>query len=172
MGKFTRAPLYLGLFVMTIAVVVSAVKVGNNRTSENVKAGTANSALSLNFSSPDIISLAVSSDQIVAGIDAMIKFDKDKVVIMPSSLKGTGTFVTSGGKVDESQNVFSFSAVSNQGVKAGMVASFQVKSKNDSNVATSLQLDVSGGKTAVLSKTTGENISVSTTDVKFTLPAK
>ena len=107
MKSVTKLPLYIGLFVMTIAVVVSAVKLSDNRSSERVKAGTANSSLSLNFSSPDIVSLAVTSDQVVAGLDAAIKFDDDKITILPSSLKGERTFITSGGRVDDGNNLFS-----------------------------------------------------------------
>ncbi len=84
MHKVTKLPLYLGISVLVISVLFSVVKLGEqvSISSSSVKATSATANLSLSFISPDKISLMLNADKPVAGIDAVISFDKNKIAVL------------------------------------------------------------------------------------------
>lgn len=152
----------MGLSVFVLAVLVSAVKVGERGiiTSQQSQATAKKATLTLRFSSPDFISVTLNSDKEVAGVDVALNYDKDKLSILPSTLTGGPAFVTTGGNIEESIGEFSFSALAKEkSVTSGIVATFNISAKNKSEkIDTTLQFIKGKGKTAVIDKTTGENI--------------
>lgn len=165
MNKFAKLPLYLGLTVFVFTVLFSAARLsgGGSVINQQSKATVNGAVLTARYSPTGIISLTVNSNTPIAGVDAVFKYEKNKIGILPSSLAGSPEFTTTGGEVDEGQSTFSFTALANQGssVSSGIVATFGVK-------ATGLQsgavLQFVPGKSSVIEKGSGRNILVSTTD--------
>lgn len=168
-----RLPLYMGLAVFVISVLFSVVKLGEqvSTSSNSVKATSATANLSLSFVSPNKISLMLTADKPVAGIDAVISFDKNKITVLPSTLKGSNVFTTSGGVVDNNEGNLSFAAIaSKSGVNSGIVATFNISPKPGMNVEkTSLILLTGLNKTSVLEKDTGEKMFLKVANVEFNL---
>lgn len=152
----------MGLSVFVMAVIVSAIKVGERGviTSQTSQAARTNAVLTMRFVSPDLVSVILNAEKEIAGADVVINYDKDKISILPSTLVQGPAFVTTGGNIEESAGVFSFSAVAREkGVISGIVATFHISAKNTSEkVNTTLQFIKGEGKTAVIDKTTGENV--------------
>lgn len=160
MKILTKIPLYLGLSMFVLAIVVSAIKLGerNSQNSLQSRASSTNSTLTLRYSAPDLVSITLSAAHDVAGVDAVIEFDKDKIIVMPSTLVGGPKFLTTGGLTDESLGTFSFSALAKeQNIQAGIVATFTIAPKNAEKIDTVLKFVKGEGKTAVIDRTTGEN---------------
>lgn len=157
-----KLPLYLGLSVFVLTVLVSAIKVGERGgiVPNQSQATIAKAILTLRFSSPDFISVTLNSDKEVAGVDVTLNYDKDKLSILPSTLTGGPAFVTTGGNIEEATGEFSFSALAKEkSVTSGIVATFNISAKNKSEkIDATLQFIKGEGKTAVIDKTTGENI--------------
>lgn len=172
--KFTvKLPLYLGLAVFVVAVIISAVKVGNQQAFTNLgsRANVAGAALILKYTAPNLVSVVITSDRQVSGSDVTVKFNNDKIVVLPSSLTAGVDFVTSGGNVEKEGNTFTFSALSkSESVKSGIVATFTVVPKEAQ--AANADLQFVGNATTVIDKTTQQNILSQTQGVKFTVSAK
>lgn len=162
MRILTKLPLYLGLSIFVLAVLVSAVKVGERGgiVPNQSQATVAKATLTLRFTSPDLVSITLNSEKEVAGVDVEIKYEKDKLSILPSTLTGGPTFVTTGGNLEESAGTFSFSALAKEkSLTSGIVATFNIGPVNQSkSLDTTLQFNKGEGKTAVIDKVTGENI--------------
>lgn len=171
MKPFSKIPLYLGLSVLVISILFSAVRLGQNKSVADIKsrAGAPKASLSLQFSAPDAVSVSVISEKEIAGIDAVITFNKDNVVILPSTLTASSSFVTSGGEVDEEAGTFSFSALARGSVTAAVVATFNVETKGRESVTANLQFATGEGKSAVIEKATGGNILSQGSGATFTL---
>lgn len=171
MKAFSKIPLYLGLSVLVISILFSVAKLGNKNSIADLKskAATDGASLSLSFSSPDIVSVALTSDKEVAGVDAVITFNKDAITILPSTLAAGKSFVTSGGEVNEESSTFSFSALAQAAVTSGIVATFHVQAKGTESVAANLQFAGGAEKTAVIEKATGGNILSQSTGTTFTV---
>lgn len=172
MKSIAKLPLYLGIAVFVISVLFSAIKVGERGilTSQGVKATIPKASLSLNFSSPNMISVLLNAEKEVAGIDAVIKFESGKINILPSTLQAGNSFITSGGTVDRSQGTFSFSALAKSPVSTGIVANFKiVPSKNLDKVQSELKFVEGTDGTAVIDKSTSQNVLYETSGVKFSL---
>jgi len=176
MKSYSKLPLYLGLFVLVLSVLVSAVKVGEKQmiASQGARAKAGGASLSLNFSAPDLVGISLVSDKIIAGVDIVIKFDKNKVNILPSTLSGGSSFITSGGIIDEESGTFSFSALAKEEkLISPIVATFHVVPLVKSgSVESDMEFVDDEGKTQVLEKSTVSNILGTTTGVKFNLSAK
>ena len=170
MKFYTKIPLYFGLFVLVGSVLTSAIAVSERKTLTylRTKAAANEAQLALNFSPPNLVSVYLTGIAQISGIDVTIKFDKTKIVILPSSLTAGTNFITSGGIVDEEGSIFSFSALPNKSVNNGVVASFTLQPVGGKNRETSLQFVPESAKTAVFEKTTGNNILTKATGVKFT----
>lgn len=156
-----------------ISVLFSVVKLGEqvSISSQSVKATSSTATLTLRFIKPDKISLFLNADKPVAGIDAVIGFDKSKISVLPSTLKGSNVFTASGGIVDDQEGSLSFAAIANKpAVTTGIVATFILNSKkgvSSGKAAVSLLTGVN--QTAVLEKSTGEKMLLKATNVEFNL---
>lgn len=172
MKSVVKLPLYLGFFVLVFAVILSAVKIGEKGsvTQQLTRATTGKASLALKFSSPNQVTIVLTSDKEVAGIDVALKYEKDKIKILPSTLSGSPKFTTTGGLLDEEKSVFSFSALAKEPVTSSLVASFQVRPKEGTEISeTSLQFVTGEGESAVIEKSSTGNILSTAQGVKFTL---
>lgn len=173
MHKVKKLPLYLGLSVLIISVLFSVVKLGEqvSISSNSVKATMAVANLKLSFISPDTISLTLTSDKPVAGIDAVISFDKNMVTVLPSTLKGSNVFTASGGVVDGNGGNLSFAAIANKpAVTTGIVAVFKISPKpGKAGGKTAFSLLTGLNQTAVLEKDTGEKMLLKVQNAEFNL---
>lgn len=170
MKSVAKLPLYLGLGVLVVAVIMSAVKLGNKQafTNLNSRANVAGATLILKYTAPNLVSVLLTSEKQVSGVDVVVKYNGDKTTVLPSSLSAGTGFVTTGGVVDEGVNTFSFSALSKKvPVTNGVVATFALTPKgNISSAQADVQFVETG--TMVVSKDLGQNILSQTQGVKFT----
>lgn len=173
MKIFKRLPLYLGLSMFVLSVLVSAVKIGEvkNLTYNRSRASVAGANLTMRFLLPDLVNVSLTSDKAVSGTDIVITFDREKIEILSSTLISGPAFITTGGVVDEENSTFSFSALPKTGdVRAGLIASFQVVPKDTSSeVSTGLEFLTGQGNTVVLEKDSGNNILTTAEGVTFNL---
>lgn len=177
MRHFTRLPLYMGLSLLVLAILLTVIKIGEKGSIDTRKilAIPAASRLSLKFSPPDLISVLVVSDFPIAGTDIVLKFDGNNIAILPSTLTSGPSFVTSGGIIDTNTNesTFSFSGLTTKEVTNGIVASFNISPVNKSvGTETAVAFVEGEGKTVIIDKTSGANLGVSTSDLKFTINPK
>jgi len=174
MKDFTKLPLYLGLAVLVFSVLISVIKVGNQQafTSGKTKANVAGATLVLKYTAPDVVSVILTSDKEVSGVDVSVKYNGNQINILPSSLTPGPLFITSGGTATDKSNVFAFSAIAkNTPVTAAVVANFTVVPKEGLNTANGdIQFDSVG--TAVVAKNSRQNILSNTQGVKFTIYSK
>lgn len=168
----------MGLFVFVGAVLLSAVKVGSEKSALLVNrsnAAQSGAKLSLTFTKPNTISVILNSDSTVGGIDVVVKYDKSKLSILPSTLRAVSdSFITTGGILDSNNGTFKFSALTKSDIKDGIVANFDVvPSANQKEVNTQLQLASSGsGGSDVIDKATTQNILNSVNGVEISATAK
>lgn len=176
MKSRVKLPLYLGLSVLVFSVIMSAIKIGSRGdfTSQRTKASSDMAILTLKFTQPDIVSLILTSEKEIKGIDAVLQYNKDQITILPSSLKAGANFVTTGGIADDKTGTFSFSGISTKpSVSTGIVASFTVSPKGDRKSAEgSIQFGQGQLSSSVIDNITGLNILGETQGVKFTLSTK
>ena len=175
MKIFSRLPLYLGLGVLVLAVLVSTKKISDQRSLSNAPKASQNGAvLTIKDDGDGKVSVLLTSDKEVAGIDAVIKFDNSKVKILPSTLDGGISFITSGGVVDDAMGTFSFTAFvkNEESIKSAIVASFKVESINEGSGETELMFETGEEKTVVIDKTTGEDILTNQQGIKLNLIGK
>lgn len=174
MKSFAKLPLYLGLAVLVFSVLISVIKIGNQQafTSQRTRANVSGASLVLKYTAPDLVSIILTSDKEVSGVDITVKFNGDKIKILPSSLTSGPLFITSGGTVNDKSNVFAFSAITkNTPVAAAVVATFNVLPKEGLNTAEAdIQFENVG--TTVIAKDSGQNILTNTQGVKFTVSSK
>jgi hypothetical protein len=173
MERFKRIPFYTGVAALVLAVLVTSVQIGTKGqlTQTETNATQSQAVLSFQFTNPDIITLLVSSDVPVAGIDVVIGFEKEKVQILPSTLTAGPHFTATGAVVSADGSTFSFSAIPQEGETAsGIVAQFHVAPKV-SGASTSSALSILKGTdlSAVLEKSTLTNILSDSLPFSFTL---
>lgn len=171
----TKLPLYLGLGVFILSVIISGMKVGGEQLAYmtgKTSASTATASLTLRYSSPDLVSVSLDSQKDVAGVDAVLKYDKEAMSILPSTLAGGPQFITSGGVIDESKNTFSFNGLAKSPVSTGIVATFKIIQVNGVDRDIKMDFVVGTNGSAVIEKISGENILNSTSGVKFTVSSK
>lgn len=173
MKKITRLPLYLGLGIFVVTVLLSAVKLGEKKsiTATKSRAGSSISSLNMRFVAPDMINVSFVSEKPVSGIDAVMEYEKDKISILPSTLSSGQSFITTGGTVNEEAGTFSFSALSKEaGVKAGMVGTFKVARKDPAvTTATRLKFKIGEEDSKVIEEATGNDILGDAEGVEFSL---
>lgn len=175
MKNISRLPLYLGLSVLVFTILVSSVKIGQkvNLTRQDSLASVSAADLSLQFATPDKVSVLINSPIDVAGIDIVLKYDKDKFTILPSTLSSGDQFMTTGGKLDKEKGTFSFSAIAKSGIKNTIVATFSVRSLTPKiNTIGGLIYVTGPGKTSVLEKKNRQNILGKATGVNITIPSQ
>lgn len=173
MKIFTKLPLYLGLGVLVLAILISTRMVSEQRSlSNNPKASLTGAVLTMNQDGRGTVSVSLVSEKDVAGIDVVVKFDKTKIKILPSTLTSGSSFITSGGVVDDNADTFSFSAlVKGDNVKSGIAGTFKVESIA-LNTESNLDFVTGEGKTAVIEKESGADILNNAVGTKLNLTAK
>jgi hypothetical protein len=173
MGGLRKVPLYLGLSVFVLTVLVSVVKVGENMSfsSQVIKATSSAATVSMTFSRPDLVGVSVSADKPFSGADIIINFDPSVLTILPSTLKGINNFTTSGGTLDSRAGTFSFAVIgSNASAKSAIVATFNVKFQNSINSTDTVMSFIEGSdKTLVLDQQSGLPVSVKTQSLEIPL---
>lgn len=165
-----KLPLYLGLFVLVVSVLVSAIKIGNQSslTTSRTRANTQGASLILKYTPPNSVSILVSSDKKISGADITLLFNSEKITVLPSTLQPGLNLVTSGGIVDENKKTFSFSVIPKDKLFTdGLLATFTVNSNSGKGANGDVQFVTPD--TQVIDKDTGQNILKSTQGVKFTL---
>lgn len=178
MRRFTKLPLYLGLMVLVVSVLISAVKVGQQQSlvSQTSQANISRAALSLSFTPPNLATVFVSSDKEIAGADVTLKLTTDQLTVLPSSLNPGPSFLTSGGIMDEANMTFSFTALAKKPpVTAGIVGTFTLKGREGLGGAKLLEAGMSfltsNNSTSVIDKS-GKNILVKAEGLNFSLSTK
>lgn len=172
MNPVHRMPLYLGLAVFIIAILVSAVKIGQSRSLSQLgaRAGIAPYSLRLTHTENGWVSVLLNVDRPVAGVDVSIRIPSLDATILPSSLAAGPGYIVSGGSFDEATRHFTFSAVAIGENQTGLVAKFQTgPMMRVENIPVELEFDTSEGATEVIERTTGNSLDVSTQGVRFTL---
>lgn len=156
----TKLPLYLGVFILIISVLTVSVKVGEKTIMQTglIKASEARGEIKLSLTNPNIISLNLFSSNEVGGGDFVLTYNPDDLEILPSTLSGQGGYVTTGGEVDNQNGIFSFSLLNSENpVKTGILATFQVKIKSKVKIDFDAQLSrlVSANSEKMLTKYQG-----------------
>lgn len=175
MKNISKIPLYIGLSVLVLSILVTSVTIGQKRslTQQKSQASSTTANLSLQFTSPGKVSVLVNSPVEVSGMDIVIKYDKNKFIILPSSLSSGDQLITTGGKLDKLNGTFTFSEIAKGSIKNTIAASFTARSLTPKmNTSGSLSFDTGSDKTAVLEKTSGQNILGEATGVNITIPAQ
>ena len=170
MKTFYKSPLYLGLATMVIAILVSTVKLSQDRSVTNsvTQANQGISSLSLQFASPDTISLILDSPVDIGGIDITVTYNTGGVYILPSTLN-SNIFQTSGGQLDQNTGRYSFTLFATQlPVKTGIIASFQVAPISEAVTPREVTMDIDQSKSAVYSQDGQINTLGVARGVKFT----
>lgn len=171
MRKFTKFPLYLGLFVLVVSVLISATKLGEERalTYQRTRAASSGATLTMRYLAPHLVSVLLKSEKKVAGVDVVIRYPQEKIAILPSSLTSGPSFITTGGAIDEKASTFSFSAlVKDTPVRSAIVATFSVQSKNiGGGEWVNLEFDTANGNTAVIEEEGSTNILTRADGVRF-----
>lgn len=173
MRNFAKLPLYLGMAVLVVSVLVSAVKIGNRQafTSQKTKAGTSGASLILKYTSPNIVSVLLTADKSIKGADISLAFNGDKIQVLPSSLSSGPDFAASGGNIDLKENIFTFSVVTQKkDISAGVLASFNVYPVWGDTAEADLQFPEDAN--TVIEDSSGQNILTQTQGVKFTTSKK
>lgn len=170
MKSFTRLPLYLGIGVFVLSVILTGTTISDRNYLSRIKsqAGQNTAAVSLVYSKPDLVSVVVNSPEIVEGVDVTLSFDPSSLEILTSTLFAGPSFTTTGGEVSI-DGEFTFSAVAYQSsaVKSGVVATFQIVSKIKSE--TILSFETGLDKTAVFSRTNQKALQLETEDLTLNL---
>lgn len=169
----SRIPLFIGIAIFIIAVLVTAVKIGQSRslTSENVKANVKGAELSLRYTAPDTVSVILNTDRMVSGVDVWLALSPGDLEVLPSTLQAGPGFVTSGGVYDPNNRSFIFSAIRAGEAQSQIVATFQAGPKERiASIDAAMDFNKIGGNTSVIEKDTGEDVLVKTFGVKFRLP--
>lgn len=171
MKFLSKLPLYTGIAVFIVAVLVSAIAVGGKGALTNQQSSAANptASLSLTFVSPNTMSVTVSSGKLIAGIDATLHYNPEEIFIVASTLRGSSSFATTGGEDQPETGTFSFSAIPSGDIRSGIVASFTIQPKTTGTPTSSEVSFVEGGVTKVLEKGTLQNIIGTTKSVVATL---
>lgn len=155
----TRLPLYLGILIVLISVFTTTLKLGEKALylSGIIKAQQNLVKLSLNYSAPDIITLAVNGDKIISGGDFTLSYNNDEIEILPSSLNGLSGYITTGGELESGSGRYSFSAVNtDEPIATGILASFRITDKQTDkfDINSRIKLNFVSGSTNIY----GENL--------------
>lgn len=172
---FSKMPLYLGLSVFVLSVLVSVITISDKNavTNQTIKASVKSAKLSLVYNSPDLISVIVNSEKAIAGADVVLKYDREKIEIIPSSLVPGGDFSSTGGLIDENSGDFIFSVISSgDNVMSAVVATFKIKPKEGvAGIEINISFETADEQTAVISKLENDNILSQADNLQFILPA-
>ena len=125
----TKFPLYLGITVFVLSVLMASIRIGEKGfvINSDLRAFQEQAILKLYFSEPNIISISAVSAKEIYGADITILYGRDTLAILPSTLSGFSSNITTGGEINQETGSFSFSVVSsNQPVKNGILATFRI----------------------------------------------
>ncbi|MBI2616522.1 hypothetical protein HYW55_00110 [Candidatus Gottesmanbacteria bacterium] len=171
MKILARLPLYTGVSVFVLSILVTAVVVGQRGqlTNQQASATKGEASLSMIFVSPSTITVTLSTKRSVAGVDATIQYNPQEITIISSTLAGGPSYSTTGGIDNQENGTFSFSSIPLEENGAGIIASFTVQPKVSGTPTTTVLSFIEGGKTKVLEKGSLEDILGGTRGVTATL---
>lgn len=173
MKRFKNLPLIGGFIVLVLSVIVSSVQIGTKGqlTTGSIQAQYAQSLLSLQYTAPDLITVLVTSQKTIAGVDVVIGFDNKKIQILPSTLTSGAHMTTSGAHIDEATSVFRFSALPlDNTVTNGIVGQFRIAPLTDENsLSTTLTILNGPDQSGVFESNTITNILSNTSPLTFTI---
>lgn len=163
MGVLSKFPLYLGLSVFLLSVLLSVAKVGGQRqiASLSTKAAEKKAALTLQ-AVDEHVSVLLLSESPVNGVDVTLTFDPSLLAVSAETLRGGPGFLTTVGDVS-SIGTFSFSVVAQEtALTSGILASFSVHQLKPND---GVPLQFLKEKSAAFEAGTGNNILVQTNGV-------
>lgn len=126
---FVKLPLYLGISVFVLTVVVSSVTIGERGSvfTANLKAKNDLPKLSLIYTQPQSITLSLVGSQKIKGLDLVLKYEPGVIEILPSTLSGFSQNFLTGGETDPAAGTFTFSALSEpDDFQNNLIASFKI----------------------------------------------
>lgn len=166
-----KLPLYLGLGIFILTVLVTGFKIGDNKSIASLltRANKTGATLSMQSISSDSVSVLLTSAKEVSGLDVAIHIEPNGVKPLVSTLSPGDGFALSGGSYDDATQTFTFSALRKADEPAGsQVASFNLGGAvPSSGLSTDLSFVTDNNKTVVLEKGTGNNILVNTEKLSF-----
>lgn len=173
MRRISQIPLFVGFFVFVGVVIFSSSALTSKQYSQNPQsyATLSGITLSLQFVSPNLVSVAFNSEKDISGIDVVIAYDPHDITIYPHTVSPGPQFLTTTGSADEIEGSLSFSAASiTTNNRAGIVATFRVDPhQGGSKKDTLLRFMRDKGQTVVTDKQTGANILKETQNVSIPL---
>lgn len=162
MDRFKRIPLYLGGATLVLALLVSSIQLSSKGQliQSQSQATVSKASLTLQYTAPDILTLLVSADKEIGGIDAVVSFDKNAVEILPSTLTSGGSFTTTGASIGSDGSTFQFSALPKAAnTTSGIVAQFRFKGVAiPAKGSTDITLQTGADKSAVIDKNSLTNV--------------
>lgn len=174
MKLISKLPLYLGVSIFIVTVMMTAITVGMQKGSFETRsnASVSDVSLSMHYASPGIVSVFLTSQKPVGGMDISIRYDPKRIIILPSTLTAGPLFTTTGGITDIKNGTFSFSTLAKSEVKQGtLVASFTIQAaENSQNGDIQLQFNTGSGLTKVYDAGMTTNILTKTSGVNITVP--
>ncbi len=175
MKLLIRLPIFIGIFIFVLSVLITTIKVGEGRSIANLSgmAKGSGASISMTYISPDTINIIMQSSDSVKGIDLALIYDSNLLRILPTTLEGGEGFQLTGGRNFEDEGRFVFSAIPVSEKLSGLVASFKIK-----GIPSSLPdfggyfigFDVKNLATAVYDSKYGGNILKESKDLRFSLP--
>lgn len=166
-----KLPLYLGLGIFILTVLVTGFKIGDNKSIASLltRANKNGAVLSMqNISSSDV-SILLTSVKEVSGLDVAIRIEPYGVKPLVSTLSPGPGFAISGGSYDDATSEFTFSALRKEDEPVGdVVASFSIGGAvPSSGLMVDLSFVTGGSKTVVLEKSSGKDILISAEKFSF-----
>lgn len=166
-----KLPLYLGLGVFILTVLMTGFKLGDNKSVASLltRANVSGATLSMQSISSNTVSVLLTSTKEVSGLDVSIYIQPREVKALTSTLTPGPGYALSGGSYDENTQIFSFSALKKTGeTSTDLVATFNLGGSVPlSGLTTDLSFVTESNKTVVLEKGTGTDVLVSTKPLSF-----
>lgn len=156
-----RLPLYLGVFVFIVSVLVVSNRAAQNGTLTNTRsqASTHKAKLNLIFTSPDIVTMTLATDVSVSRADISLKYDPKTLDIIGSSVTGNASTDVSITKDDKTGGLVSFIIFpKNQDFTTGILSTFKIVKLHPNTKDAKIEFVTAGGETAVVDSGTKENI--------------
>jgi hypothetical protein len=173
-SPFIKLPLYLGLALFMMTVLLTGTKLGDNKslTSLFTKANEEGAALSLQSLAGDSVAVFVDTKKEVSGMDITLKIEPKGIHVIPSTLVSGPGYAVSGGTMDPDTNTFSFSALRKPEEGAtSYVATFKLEGIGGvwSGLTADMSYVLDNDATVVLEKSTGKNILIKAEKLSFPL---
>ena len=167
-----KLPLYVGLSVFIVSVLISTVVLGEQVFvgRKLVEAEEESSEIALVYTPPNLVGVVMTSNSEVYSIGFTLRFDPEKFFIDQSTFYPNPAFSLYYKIVDNEKGIARLRlTVKKKGVKSAVVASFAVQPVNYKGPFSSTisLLESSEDSTFVISKETDKNILTSTEGVEL-----